>query len=311
MSISTEDLWDEFLLCKNGVQTKTDQSACNQVTYSICKSCEGTNLKYTPDEVICGECGYILSQFLCDNYNYSPAVETSHVKKSCKVNKLQNWYMFTNEEKNNYKLVTYTKDLCTKLEINESIIPAICETVVMVLNSIKKYDGTKRARVKDGIILSCIQYVYKTSSLSNHMSSIELAKKIELDIKYITKAEKLILEMINNGCLNLDRDTILDIKTPYHYVQEVIYKHNLKIHSVILDQIKLLISVCENKDLLLDHTPLSIGVCCFYYILKLSQIEIDIKLFSDLYELSVVTVLKTFNKLKQQSHILKEYNLNF
>jgi len=65
-----------------------------------------------------------------------------------------------------------------------------------------------------------------------------------------------------------------------------------------LEHTQSLITICEDNDILLDHTPLSVGVSCFYYILKLNNIDIDLKIFSELYDLSVVTVVKTYNKLK-------------
>jgi hypothetical protein len=78
-------------------------------------------------------------------------------------------------------------------------------------------------------------------------------------------------------------------------------KHNFKVSPNLMLQVKRLIDICETNDILLDHTPLSTGVCCFYYILKNNNIKIDAKVFSDLYNLSSVTVMKTFNKLKQHS----------
>jgi len=324
MNFSTDDLWNEFNTCKELITQPTlhqiqDQQNPRQQISTVCKNCDSLNYKYVSNEIICGDCGVIISEFICENAiaNYqmskTETYKTSTSSKvSTKINKMQNWYMFTNEEKNNYKLLMYTRELCTRLSINETIIQSICETVVNVMTIIKKYDGTKRARVKDGIILCCITYVYKTSGLSyNNVGTLQLAKKIDLDTKYVTKAEKLILEMINNNRLNLDKNVILDIKTPFHYVQEVIQKNNLKMNPLILQQVQLLIDICEEHDLLLDHTPLSVGVCCFYYVLKLSEIDIDLKLFSDLYDLSVVTVVKTYNKLRQQEETLKLHQFQF
>ena len=74
---------------------------------------------------------------------------------------MQDWFMWTNDEKNSYKLSNYTKDLCNKLSIPDTLTPLICNIVNVVISAIKKYEGTKRARVKDGIILSCIEYVGK------------------------------------------------------------------------------------------------------------------------------------------------------
>jgi hypothetical protein len=212
--------------------------------------------------------------------------------------KMQDWYMWTNEEKNAYKLAVYTKSLCKTLNITETFQQLIADTVIEVMTIIRKHDGTKRARVKDGIILCCIQYVTKT--LQQELSAIALAKKMNLDIKYVTRAEKIILELINSKKLHLNKSSILETKDPFSYVMDVINKKSIKVSDDILIKISNLIDYCQANDLLLDHTPLSIGVCCFYYVLKLNDMQIDMKVFSELYDLSIVTVIKTHNKLKSR-----------
>jgi transcription initiation factor TFIIIB Brf1 subunit/transcription initiation factor TFIIB len=218
---------------------------------------------------------------------------------------MQEWYMWSNEEKNNYKLSMYTKDICNKLGIQEGLQVDISNTVTTVMNVIKKHDGTKRARVKDGIILNCIQYV--SQSTTTPLSAIALAKKIGLDIKYVTRGEKLLLELMSHKRLNFNKETMIETRNPYSYVVEVIKKNKVKIPDVILTQVKALIDVCEANDIILDHTPLSIGVCCFYYILKSNDVECDLKLFCEMYNISLVTVIKTYNKLKQYDTIIKEH----
>jgi transcription initiation factor TFIIIB Brf1 subunit/transcription initiation factor TFIIB len=266
-----------------------------------CKGCGGTNIHQSDYENVCYDCGLVSNE---DRLSLQPTYEnntngntsTTHTSSNSRIAKMQEWYMWTNEEKNIYKLKNYIKELCTKLQIVSGLVPSIVDTCVFVMEIIKKHDGTKRAKVKDGIILVCIQYVSQSSQVQ--YSSIQLAKKLHLDIKYITKAEKTILELVNAKKLNLDKMTMLQTKTPFDYVMDVIVQKDLKIQPEILKQVELLIKTCEENDLLLDHTPLSVGVCCFYYILKLNDIQIDLKVFSELYNLSVVTVVKTYNKLK-------------
>jgi transcription initiation factor TFIIIB Brf1 subunit/transcription initiation factor TFIIB len=164
------------------------------------------------------------------------------------------------------------------------------------MDSIKKNDGTKRARVKDGIIICCIHYVSKDTHTP--YSYTNMAKDLNLDMKYITRAERLILELMNAKKLNLDKAIVLDTNKPFDYVVNTIKKNDLKVDDNMLKDVKTLIEICEDNDILLDHTPLSIGVCCFYYILQMRSINIDIKIFSELYNLSSVTIIKTSNKLK-------------
>jgi transcription initiation factor TFIIIB Brf1 subunit/transcription initiation factor TFIIB len=281
---------------------QNDLVESNVENYVLCTYCKGTNIITNCEDYICNDCGLIVNE---NRLNMGPTFENPIIVtkptfnagySKNKLSKMQEWYMWTNEEKNTYKLKTYVINLCKRLKIVECLVEGICSTVVMVMDTIKKNDGTKRARVKDGIIVSCIHYVSKDTSTP--YCYINLAKTLDLDIKYVTRAERIILELINGKKLSLNKTLILDTQKPYDYVVNVIKKNGLKVDQNVLDDVKVLIEICEDNDILLDHTPLSVGVCCFYYILQKRGISIDLKVFSDLYDLSVVTVIKTYNKLR-------------
>lgn len=316
MQTETDNLveYEWYCLAKH-IEEQAGQQEVSRNEMNVCQGCKNTSLTMSSHEIVCFECGLVQADYI-SNVQTNVPFETQDIpyRRACsagnsKMKKMQEWYMWTNEEKNEYKLVNYTKTLCTKLEINEGLTSSICSTVVEVMNVIKKYDGTKRARVKDGIILTCIQYVSKDGvhKGASYISAVDLARKINLEIKYVTRAEKIMLELLANKKLKLDKRNMLETQHPYEYVLTVVQKKSLKIPPLILLQVRKLINICEGNDILLDHTPLSIGVCCFYYVLKANGIELDVKLFSDLYDLSVVTVIKTYNKLKQYENQITEW----
>lgn len=295
-------VWKEFENESKNITT------CEKINEGqICKNCTSTNMINSMESLICQDCGLILTE---DRLNSSPVFESiiepsrGYVNKNNKISKMQEWYMWTNEEKNTYKLKQYVRDLCNRLKIIECLIENIIETVVIVMDCIKKNDGTKRARVKDGIIICCIHYVSKDTQTPYTYTS--MARDLNLDIKYVTRAERLILELMNAKKLNLDKTLVLDTNKPFDYVINTIKKNDLKIDDSILKDTRTLIEICEDNDILLDHTPLSIGVCCFYYVLQMRSINIDIKIFSELYDLSSVTIIKTFNKLKSYKRQIEQ-----
>lgn len=296
-----ENIWNDFKLEK---QTDDLNESLKTKIYS-CSSCNSKNLQFDNYEIICFDCGLIIDE---DRIISSQTFDNnvSQVKKRTynKLSKMQEWYMWSNEEKNVYKLKTYIIELCNKLYIPEFLFSNIIELCVNVIDLIKKTDGTKRARVKDGILVICIYYV--TKDTSTPFSYVDMSKRLNLDIKYVTRAERMILELVNSKRLNLDKKIMLDTKKPFDYIAESINKYNLNISKDILKLVKILIEICEDNDLLLDHTPLSIAVSCFYYILKLRNVETDVKIFSDFYNLSIVTVIKTYNKLKVYENKINE-----
>jgi transcription initiation factor TFIIIB Brf1 subunit/transcription initiation factor TFIIB len=273
----------------------------------ICSECKRNDFIEVNFETTCLHCGLVFSSnFISSdaqhNYeDYSSEIYTKKkiVNKNCKLQKMQQWYMWTNDEKSDYKLAGYTKALCAKLRLSETVYESITNTVICVMNVIKKFEGTKRAKVKDGIILVCIQYVLEQHNCEVKMTSSDLAKRINLDQRYVTKGEKLVLELINNNRINLDKKTLLNIKHPMEYVLHVNKKHNLRLPLSLLDQVEKLVQICDDNDILLDHTPLAIGVSCLYFILKEKGIEVDLKVFSSINDLSIVTITKTYNKLRK------------
>lgn len=279
-----------------------------------CVDCDMDTLETFDDYLVtCTNCGSSKTYATDNQYlNTSfPVKETIPIKKSTKgMSKIEKkilWSQYTNEEKNEYKLKEYTKELCNTLDIPEGLIPQIKYTVAEVIKIIKNTDGTKRARVKDGIILVCIEYIAKRNGVA--LSASKLGKKIGVNIKYITRAEGILLELIHSKKLNLDKDTILAIRTPYQYVQDIIRKQNIILDPQVLETIKRVIEICEENDFLLDHTPLSIGVCCFYYVLTEifgDKTSVDVRPFAEMYDLSIVTVTKTTNKLKTHDAFIRK-----
>lgn len=264
--------------------------------------CGSTNVRSINNDIICCDCGLVLtSDRLSMNGSFESIVAPVYHNR-CKNNrltKMQEWYMWSNAEKNTYKLKEYTRALCNRLHIFEGLVNNVVDTVVRVIDTIKRNEGTKRARVKDGIIVTCIYYVSKDTTTP--YSYIEMSKQLSLDMKYITRAERTILELVNAKRLHFDNVSVLTTEKPYDYIVTAINRHDIRISQDTLHKIRVLIDICEDNDLLLDHTPLSIGVCCFYYVLKHTDIQIDVKLFSEMYSLSMVTVIKTYNKLKVHS----------
>jgi hypothetical protein len=307
-----EQIWTDLDRTRKELCDK-QSSDTTERNEEVCYNCSSSNIKGYDGERTCYNCGLVLSDecnFYSNTYD-SECVITYDKKKVYskygKIKQMEEWYKWTNDEKVVYKLTIYTEQFCKKLGLSEKIIPMIIDTVIVIMSTIKENYGTKRARVKDGIIIMCIHLVSKNTEF--HLTYNEMAKKTGVDMKYITRADSLILELINAKKLNFQKDfKIHDVKTPYSYILEIITKNKLHISETLLKKIKTLIEICEDNDLLIDHSPQSIGACCFYYILKASN-DINIKLFSNISNLSIVTIMKAYNKLKVYSGEFEKYGI--
>lgn len=304
-----------------------------------CRSCNSYDLDDTNCVITCKECGLVLDQQIdtdISNASYQEPIETKTTGNSGnggggskgfnKIAKMQKWFEWSSEEKRIYKLHNDTRDLCKKLKINEHIIEDICNFVSNVMNKIKETEGSKRARVKDGIVIICICYVSRSIVHKNGISynCLTLAKLLDLDFKYITKAEKILMEIMNcdqSNKLQIDSDIIYKDTGSIDFMKTITNKFDIK-DSDIITKTKKLIHFCEEYDLLIDHTNLSVSICCFYYILKLNnetvnesnnQSEtvasenVDIHIFTKMFNITIVTLKKIYKKLKKHELIINKY----
>lgn len=280
-----DKIWEELYDLNN---TSTMNIIDN--TNSLCNNCGSDNI--LEENMVCAECGLILDQLQFSNYTFEIQQESKMHNKFNKLNKMQEWMSWTNSEKMEYKLKKYTRELCEQIGIYDKIIETVCDLVYKIMMSIKNNcDGPKRSRVKDGIIINCIEYVSKEIGDIKY-NYADLAKKINLDMKYISKADKILTN------LNLPEFNKNKQENPIEYIKNIIHKYNLEIDNVSIDKTEILINICEDNDLLLDHAPISMAIACFYYILSKQNHAIDIKKFSEIFNLSLVTLTKTINKLK-------------
>lgn len=287
------------------------QDVPNLTDYFQCKNC---NFIECERDDVCTNCGLIIydnaifeNYVNCDNINQDMTI-LNYQKKTNKNNhlyKMKSWFENTQQEKNDYKLVLYTKKVCDTLGV-ESHIDYICDLVSIVLKCIKKNDGTKRSRVKDGIIAVCIYYTYKKYHLQNYTFTLQsIAQKLNLNIKYVSKAEFMILELINKNKIPMDKNILLNINSSLTILPDIKFqfiefnKNNfLPFHKndidVLFNKLENLLKTYDKNDLLINHAPFSISIGCLYYILKQTY-DVPIMLLSNIYDISHITILKIYN----------------
>ena len=280
-----------------------------------CTFCNNTDLIEDNFTITCKECGLILNNELnISSYSFSEDIQLNKSKTSFnKCTKMQKWFDWTNKEKQIYKLRNDTIILCQTLKIDKKLLNIICDFVCSIMNKLKQTEGSKRSRVKDGIIIVCICYISHNPLYSTvTYNSITLAKNFGLDIKYITKADKILMEIKNcdlNNSLHINIDIVYKQNKPIDYINNIIQKYNLYEqlkNTDVITKTETLINICEDNDLLTDHTSLSIGVCCFYYILHLSNIGININIFTKMFNITNITINKINNKLKKHDYKIQK-----
>lgn len=217
-------------------------------------------------------------------------------KESRSICRMQEWYMWSKEEKSQYKVAQYIEEKCNQLCLPTNVCKHVVDMVGQVLKSCKDVEeGQKRSRVKDGIIVMCAFYVCKDSGIDR--SYTEFAVKLGLDMKYITRADKLLLSLVHKGTLKFPVSVHTTLE-PMQCIDAKLGVLNLRDHA---HAIKRIIDISMDNDILIDNTPLSVGVgCLYYYVVTRGLLErVQMQVLCDTFGISAVTVTKTYNKMKK------------
>lgn len=184
-----------------------------------------------------------------------------HETKMSKVSKMiqiQSWNNYSKEEKKKYQLHKHIKERCELYNLPDNLIDKISNVVYKILILIEEVcDGVKRGKVKDGIILTSIRYVCYLEHFELNEAVVE---NNLLDKKYISKANKMIMELVN-----LNKLQLYDFNNYIHsYTQEKQYHLSNKQDAQNHEK---LVQYCHETDLLLEHSEKMIRIACLYYIL--------------------------------------------
>ncbi len=190
---------------------------------------------------------------------------------------------FTSQMSNitDYNLGTYTRDLCKKLklECNNDVV----DSVIYGFNMIKKVHGSKRAKVKDSIILICL-------GLTLDIEVMELSKKLAIENKVMYNTRKLFTSIPELA-------EFLNPINSFDYISEIYNSSSQKLDKDPLPRTRDLINLLKKYNILQECKPNTIGVTCLYYVLVNLEYDVDVYKFSRVYKVSDVTIKKTYAKL--------------
>ena len=175
--------------------------------------------------------------------------------KVSKLLQIEEWNKYTKEEKRKYQLFKYIKEHCEAYNLNICIIDIVCDIVYRILTVLEEtQEGSKRGKVKEGFIVTCIRYVCYIKNIElNEMNTPKVDKK------YIIKANKIIIELVNLNKLVMERFNEY-VNNYNENIPSILNKTDRSIHTQM-------ITFCKENDLLLEHSDKMIHMACIYYIL--------------------------------------------
>lgn len=297
----------------------------NKKDINICKYCKSSNIiiDNIKSHVVCADCATILRESVEEYLEYSN-IENDTVSRygqpssffypktslgtkiaACKNNKLsmiQKQGQMPYKEKSLLNSLEKIQNKCKQYNITQSVI----DSAKLLYKKIIESTHQKGKRKGKNIIMRCINRksmvsacLFYACKLQNETRSPkEIADIYGLDVKHV-----------NRGCRKFC--DILDTSTLFNQFKSSMandfidrFSKKLNIEQEYITIIKDISNNINRLELSFTHEPPSIAAGCILVVVQYYDLNISKKQISDIFNLSDVTISKTFRKLWNWHEIL-------
>lgn len=295
-----------------------------------CKTCKSSD-KIADDNaqgiVVCMGCGTILSEIFDDNAEWKQYANDDGKESNARcgnsinfflpqsslgttigcsnrnrVKILHNWSAMPYKERS---LNIVLKEIQNKCRI-AGILKCIEDDAKILYKNISEskhlYGKNKGKNViirganRRSLIAACVFFACKRKGKTR--SPKEIAKLFELKYKDITKGCKTFLKLIKLKHLQYD----MHISNAEHFITR--YCRQLHITNEFINQAMQIAKNIQKINIASMHTPFSVATGSILLVVDINKLHIDRKIIAEQFNVSEVTVIKTYKKLEQYKNIL-------
>lgn len=334
-SLTDDKLWDildkisdgntvEDILISNNLDDKHKDIITNT---DKCTSCNSTNILFetTKSYYVCKDCGMIIQEILdkgpewCnydDGYNqvnsrcgnatnqFLPESSMGTIiggKGYSRLRILQSWNQMPYKERSLSEVLQHIDGKLKVYKISKSIIDN-AKILYKNISTIKHNNGANKGKNiiirglnRRGLIAACAFYGAKLQGIPR--SPKEIADIFDLKLPQVTKGCRKFEELMNYQ-VNYNIRT----SEPKDFIERFSYKLNIK-----KTYIELAIKIAKNitkLDIASDHQPTSIAAGSILLMAELNNVSISKKMISELFQISEVTITKTYKKIQFYQNIV-------
>ena len=276
--------------------------------------------------IVCTNCGYVLNTILDDNpewRNYDDdTVDTSRCslpisyllpqsslgttiggrgKNRLKI--LHSWNAMPYKERSFNVILKKIEDICTRGQIEKKIehdAKILCKQVIQgtYIDTETNIDKSIiiRGLHRNSIIAGAIFFACRRSGKSR--SPKEIAEVANIDYTNVTSGCTAFSKLASIKGVNLDLGSSL----PEHFIRR--YCIELKVQKEFTNEAIRLAKNIRLLNIASTHTPISIATGCILLLADINKINIDKKTIKDIFNISEVTINKTFKKLQKYQSII-------
>jgi transcription initiation factor TFIIIB Brf1 subunit/transcription initiation factor TFIIB len=320
LDINSEEIWD--------LLDSLEISDSNEKTKFIdkCYNCDSTKIYTDQDDSVirCDNCGLKLLEMLdsnpdwnsinstCDNISRCGAPTNYYFPQSSlgtkvtngrftRISVLERWSQMPYKERSRYEVLKYIDTKCKASDISQPII----DNAKNIFNelSLKKHQIETdagdtvdkniiiRGFNRKGIISAC---VLNGSNLQGKpMTPKEVGKIFGITEKQVTKGNRKLRDILND-------DTIIsNIRSSQsdEYIDRKEYINMLKFDKVQIELAKKIAKNVKRLDIATDHQPASLAAGSVMLMANILNLSLSKKIISDTFDISQVTIIKTFRKI--------------
>lgn len=326
--LSDEKLWDILDKCSNDIKSDNIKE---DIYNQYCLECKSVNIVYTTNRgsFICHDCGSESREILDDSpewNNYddkkvdnrcagpsnaffpkSSLGTTINIPGYSKVKMLRNWGQVPYRERSLAEVLNDIDNKCKKYNITKAVIDN-AKILYKNIRETKHDSGINKGKNviirginRKQIIAACFYFGSVLQKIPR--STKEVADIFNLEIKQITKGCRKFLEIMKDNFI------VFDIKPSYG--SDFVDRFGSKI-KLSKDIIKLSKTISENTtklDIASDHQATSIAAASILLAIVILKEDINKKSISEVFDISDVTITKTYKKIYPYQKIVVDNEL--
>jgi transcription initiation factor TFIIIB Brf1 subunit/transcription initiation factor TFIIB len=323
-----DELWNMLDICvsqQNDSITKGTKT--DKISNNYCRVCKNPTMVFNSNESVynCDICGAVSNEVFdqkpeWNNYDDGPqdngrcgsatnpffptsSIGTIITGAGCgRLRLIQKWDQMPYKERALSNVLNHIESNMKTCKMTKAIIDN-AKILYKNVSELKHTDGPNKGKNiiirgfnRSGLIAACAFYGAKLQNMPR--STKEIANIFGLKVTQVTKGCRKFLELheYKNGSYSLSSS----------HAQDFIERNGYKL-KLLRQHIDMAIKIAENVtklDIASDHQPTSLAAGSILLVIDIHKLPITKKQISDVFEISEVTITKTFKKINPMKNIL-------
>jgi transcription initiation factor TFIIB len=275
---------------------------------------------------VCENCGMVNKNALCENPEFSGENDTARygcpnnfycpnsslgtkmkVKGYSRIAAIQKQGQIPYSEKELMTTIKSIEEKCLKYGIKHNIIDT-AKTLYKKIRDYKHIDGKRKGKNmimrcinRRSMIAACVFYACKLQN--EPRSPKEIADIYDLEIKHINKGYRKFLDYVNMDSFF----TEFKSSQSTDFIER--YSKKLNLADIYIKKAKDISINIHKLDIVSTHEPSSVAAGCILLVTKMHKLDLNKKKISDIFNISDVTISKTFRRINNYQQIITNNEL--